>query len=74
MCFQVNVAFLRNIDLAFLFQNVNRVLLIFYNRSPFTTFAQENAKALAEAGGVLALVSMMNDIDEDEISKKASPH
>ena len=43
---------------------------IFYNRWP-TTFAQENAKALAEAGGVLALVSMMNDIDEDEISKKA---
>ena len=32
---------------------------------------QENAKSLAEAGGVLALVSMMNDIDEDEISKKA---
>ena len=26
---------------------------------------------MADAGGVLALVSMMNDIDEDEISKKA---
>ena len=32
---------------------------------------QENAQSLADAGGVLALVSMMNDIDEDEISKKA---
>lgn len=31
----------------------------------------ENAQQLADAGGVLALVGVMNDIDEDEISKKA---
>jgi hypothetical protein len=35
------------------------------------TSHRENSRLLAEAGGVLSLVALLNDDDEDEISKKA---